>query len=276
MENKVRLYLHRIRTYYRLQTANGSNHLTATLHLPAHGLQQWRLWSKYPTYVKTLHGFGQYDLPLLASYSRSGTNWVRYFLETVTGQPTPGQSRLHQGHNYCIDRAHRAFKIMHHYQKVVLLVRDYRECVLRHHRDIWHAYPDPTTLLTDEGLEQPPLWYIRNLQTFDKFQGNKLLLYYEDLVQQPMSTLSQLASFLALDPERTKAFLQDIKTHEAASVQVYKGGGHRSESSFSKDLKYHAKTKLTPDQMKEFDEFYFSRYPEIANKYLTRYDTRCP
>ena len=163
---------------------------------------------------------------------------------------------------------------MHYYQKVVLLVRDYRECILRHHRDIWSAYPDPTTLLMDEGLEQPPLWYIRNLQAFNRFQGDKLLLYYEDLVQEPLSTLSQLASFLALDPSRTAAFLQNIKTHESASVQAYNRGGHKSESWYSKDLSHHAKTKLTREQVREFDEFYFSRYPEIANKYLVRYDTR--
>ena len=274
MENQGRLYWNRIRTYYRLQQANGNGYLAATFRLPGHGLQQWRLWLKYPTYVKTLHGFRQYDLPLLASYSRSGTNWVRYFLESVTERPTPGQPRIYHGDNYCIDRAHRAFKVMPRYQKVVLLVRDYRECILRHHRDIWSAYPDPTTLLMDEGLEQPPLWYIRNLQAFDQFQGDKLLLYYEDLVQYPRSTLSQLASFLALAPDRTAVFLQDIETHQSASVQVYKKGGHKSESLHSKDLNHHAKAKLTPGQVREFDEFYFSRYPEIAHKYLARYDKR--
>ena len=274
MENKGRLYWNRIRTYYRLQKANGSSYLEATLRLPAHGLQQWLLWLRYPTYVKTLYGFGRYDLPLLASYSRSGTNWVRYFLESVTGRPTPGQTRLHRGHDYCIDRAHRAFKVMHRYQKVVLLVRDYRECILRHHQKIWSAYADPITLLMDEGLEQPPLWYIRNLQAFDKFQNDKLLLYYEDLVQEPGSTLSQLASFLVLDSSRTAAFLQNIKTHQSASVKAYEGGGHKSESLYSKDLNYHAKTKLTPDQVRAFDRFYFSRYPEIANKYLARYYTQ--
>ena len=28
-------------------------------------------------------GFGYYSKPLLVSYSRSGTNWIRYFIEIV-------------------------------------------------------------------------------------------------------------------------------------------------------------------------------------------------
>ncbi len=266
--------MNRIRTYYRLQKASGASRFGATIRLPVHFLQQWRLRMKYPVYMQTLHGFGRYDLPLLASYSRSGTNWIRYFLESVTDLPTPGQTRLHRGTHYCIDRAHRAFKIMHRYPKVVLLVRDYRECILRQHMDVWSAYADPIALLTDEGLDQPPVWYIRNLQAFDAFQGDKLLLYYEDFVQQPMGGLPQLAEFLNLDPARVEAFLGDIETHKANSVQAYKRGGHRSESSSTNDLQHHAKSKLTPEQVQAFDTFYFSRYPEIANKYLARYDTR--
>ena len=60
----------------------------------------------------------------------------------------------------------------------------------------------------------------------------------------------------------------------AISVQAYKRGGHRSELSSNQDLRHHAKTKLTSDQVQEFDQFYFSRYPAIATKYLARYDTR--
>ena len=98
-------------------------------------------------------GFGLHDLPLLASYPRSGTNWIRYIVESISGLPTPGEHRLLSGTNYCIDRAHCAYPIISSYKKVVLVLRDYRECILRHHKESWINYTDVLSLLSDEDLK---------------------------------------------------------------------------------------------------------------------------
>jgi len=138
----------------------------------------------------------------------------------------------------------------------------------------WSAYPNVVAFLTDEGLEHPADWYIRNIEAFDSFQGEKLLIYYEDLLGKPMKTLKKLSTFLGLDQEKTQMFLSDHDAHYEESVKAYTRGGHSTETSSTKDVRFHAKTKLTPRQVKEFDEFYFSRCSKIANKYLRRYDTR--
>lgn len=220
------------------------------------------------------YGLRRFDLPLLASYSRSGTNWIRYFIEYVGGRPTPGQTRLVEGQDYCIDRAHCAYPIMHSYGQVILVIRDYRECIVRHYRRIWPEYPSAQALLTDDALKHPVSWYIRNIEAFDSFRGKKLLIYYEDLIAKPAEAFAALAGFLSLDAGKTRQFLGDLDSHFQASVRAYTREGNISESSSSQDVGFHARTKLTPEQMKEFDDFYFLRYPYLANKYLSHYRQR--
>lgn len=262
------------RNYYRNLASKGIDHAFATLLLPIKALNQLRLRLTRNQRRGVINGFGFYDRPLLASYSRSGTNWVRYSTEYISGCPTPGQKRLIDGDNYYIDRAHRAYPVMKLYKKVVLIVRDYRECILRHHKDIWPDYPDVVSFLTDEGIKQPASWYMKNIEAFDAFQGEKLLIYYEDLLGKPVETITKLSNFLSLDQKKLQLFLKDLDVHIQKSVNAYTGGGHSSETALKKDVKFHAKSKLKPAQVTDFDEFYFSRYPYIANKYLRRYDTR--
>lgn len=83
--------------------------------------------------------WSDFGTPLLASYSRSGTNWIRYVVETISGRPTPGQTRVVDGDDYIMDRSHSAFAVLHFHSKVILLIRDYRECMIRHHDKEWSA-----------------------------------------------------------------------------------------------------------------------------------------
>jgi hypothetical protein len=130
------------------------------------------------------------------------------------------------------------------------------------------------TFLTDETIKQPASWYINNIAAFDRFAGNKLLIYYEDLMLEPHITIKQLCQFLSLEPTKTQAFLGDLDFHFDQSVDAYTQKSKTSDTSATRDLRFHAKTKLKPDQIRQFDEFYFSQYPSLANQYLSRYDTR--
>ena len=102
-----------------------------------------------------IDGFAKYDAPLLASYSRSGTNWLRYFIETISNRPTPGHLRSVFGTDYIVDRAHRAYPVLHKYEKVILVVRDYKKCMLRNYKDHWLACKNVGQFLEDSSVEQP-------------------------------------------------------------------------------------------------------------------------
>ena len=263
-----------IQKYYRIQFSRGVRWPSATMRIPSMVIRQSLQSFGLIDDGSSINGFGRYDLPLLASYSRSGTNWVRYFIEAVSGRATPGQVRLITGNEFMIDRAHRAFPIMHKHNKVVLIIRDYRECLIRHNRYMWEKNPCVEEFLLDENVRQPASWYIKNIRAFEEHSDEKLCLYYEDLISDPAPQFFQLASFLELDDEKVKSFIRNIDEHYRKSIAAYTSAGHTSESAKGKSLDHHAQSKLSKEQIVEFDDYYFNKYESLAEKYLTRYDTR--
>jgi len=219
------------------------------------------------------HGYRLYDRPLLASYSRSGTNWLRFIIEDISGLPTPGKACLHAQHdgNFVIDRAHKAYACMQRHPKVMLVLRDYRECLLRHHRSLWLRNPIVNEFLVDRSEEQPARWYIENIEAFDEYPREKLLLYYEDLVIKPETIIPRLSEFLGLNPERTADFIDRLDAKAAQSVGIYAASGRLSVTGASRDLRHHAHEHLSAAQQLEFDTFYRERYSNLFEKYLKRY-----
>lgn len=219
------------------------------------------------------HGYRLYDKFLIASYPRSGTNWIRFIIEDISGLPTPGKECLHPQHdgNFAVDRAHKAFTCMGRHRGVLFVLRDYRECLLRQHRSLWIRNPVVAEFLVDRSEERPPCWYIKNIEAFEQCARDKLLVYYEDLVTRPQDVIPGVAQFLGLDPRRTAEFLDQIDQKYAQSVNIYKSGGRPSVSTTTRNLRHHADELLTPAQQLEFDAFYRERHPGLFGKYLERY-----
>jgi hypothetical protein len=256
--------------YYRRQERKGHGRLAATLLIPSKLLKALKPKPR-PEPGSVLTGFERYDRPLLASYSRSGTNWIRYIIEDLSGKPTPGQVRLHKGRDYFIDRAHQAYAVMDSYAKVMLVLRDYRECLLRHNRRLWEELNDVESFLEAADVTQPPAWYIKNIQSFHGFTGEKHLLYYEDLLAHPEQEIPRLAQFLGLSLEGAEEFVENIEARSKESVQAYMRGGHASITSSNKDVHHHARKHLTEDQKRAFDQYFAERYPDLFDLYLERY-----
>jgi hypothetical protein len=254
--------------YFGHQKKKGTGPLAATLSLPRNF---YEYYARNNTSGDVITGFMQYDIPLVASYSRSGTNWLRYILEYISEQPTPGQVRLHYGSNYVVDRAHKAYAVMDKYQRVILILRNYRECLLRHQAELWQENPDVTSFLENETVFQRPEWYIKNIEAFDEFQGDKLCLYFEDLVAKPAALIRRLADFLNLDKMRTEDFIEHLEIRRAESVEAYQRREHEAETGGKDAFNHHTKDKLTSSQITEFNEYYFKKYPHLFQKYLKRY-----
>ncbi len=105
-------------------------------------------------------GFQRTDLPLLITYSRSGTNWIRYIVEFLTGRPTPGHRRLHGGDDFAIDRAHQGYRVAAEYERIILVIRVYKESLIRHYIDEWREQgaeqSDVVGFLEGRSGRQPP------------------------------------------------------------------------------------------------------------------------
>lgn len=228
--------MNRIRIYYSLQQARGISIAKATLLLPKEIFNQIALRSRKKHQGNVIDGFSKYELPLLASYSRSGTNWIRYFIETITHRPTPGQFRCVSGTDYVVDRAHRAYPVLHKYERVILVVRDYRECLLRHNKNHWRATKDVKSFLEDSKLKQPCCWYIENIKAFDSFQYPKLLIYYEDVIRSPETEFAKIGRFLDFPEKDVCEFLNNLEEHFKKSVSAYTAGGHSSKTTDRKSV----------------------------------------
>jgi len=219
-----------------------------------------------------LQGFGLYSKPLIVAYSRSGNNWIRYYLEVMTGLRTPGVARhIEEGENFGFDRSHAGYNVMNRYYKVLLILRNYRDCLIRHHGvELIRSYDTISDFLTTGDVQQPPAWYIKNLAAFDEYKGRKLLIYYEDLVLDPAGSLEKVRDFFDLDMDKHHAFLNDLKAHKAQSIKHYEKNKKSMTKGEEQDLSLHSR-KLTEQELLEFDAFYSSHYPELTARYLHRY-----
>jgi len=222
-----------------------------------------------------LFGFDLYDKPILVSYSRSGTNWIRYFVEATTGKPTPGQSRLVEGGDYYIDRAHAGFYRIDKYEKLVLILRNYKECIIRHHgiESIRNNYKSVKDFLKDDSVSQPANWYTKNIEAFDNFEKDKLLIYYEDLLTDPATNFQKLGEFLGIDSHETSSFITNIAEHKNKSIKAYTKGVHISETQGdATKIDFHSR-KLSQSEVEEIDTFFKSHNRELFDNYLKRYES---
>jgi hypothetical protein len=224
-------------------------------------------------------GFERRDLPLLMTYSRSGTNWIRYVVELLTGRPTPGHQRLHGGEDYVIDRAHQGYRVASEYERIILVVRNYKESLIRHYIDEWkgdearQGSVDVVGFLEDRSGSQPPMWFIENVRAYHEFSGDKLLLYYEDLMTQPEAELRKLIEFLDLPRDGVEDLFENLDEHRQQSVGLYRQNQESYTEGSSEKLSYHSDTLLSDDEKRAFDAYYAERYPELYRLYLQRYAT---
>lgn len=220
------------------------------------------------------------DEPLLITYPRSGTHFLCYLLEFLSKKPTGGTigdiliPRNSGENNFVVITTHKGFKVINDYYKVILLIRNYKECLLRNLKKHWNNRADHPERVKAfmEGVrnDQAPRSFMRNIEAFDEHNAEKILIYYEDLVSNTAVEIHRLIDFLDLPTEYLKELLDNIDLHRRSSVFFY----DRKENSATKGdvgkLTYHSRD-LSPGEKRGFDEYYETHYPEIYEKYLRRY-----
>ena len=224
-------------------------------------------------------GFERQDLPLLITYSRSGTNWIRYVIELLSGRPTPGHERLHGGEDFVVDRAHQGYRVISEYRRIILVVRNHKECLVRHYIDEWKANKDGSHLvdvvgfLEDQSGRQPPEWFIENIRAFHEFTGDKLLLYYEDLMTEPEAEIRRLIEFLDLPRDGVDDLFADLSEHRRRSVELYRRNQASHTEGDADKLSHHSDSLLSDEEKRAFDAYYADRHPELFGRYLSRFAT---
>jgi len=204
---------------------------------------------------------------VLLSFPRSGRNWLMYCINYLGGEDNPKDEAIL---NNIIDWEHNNNKKrIDRYDKLILLVRNYKECIPRHYHPFIQITPVITTYLKSNPVMAGKRLneYIENLQTYNEFSKEKIIVYYEDLITDTKGTIDKVFKFLELkDTNRLEMFYNDIESHKQRSIEL-----HENECfSEGKDLLYHSK-QFTTEELKEFDTFMKGSNKDIFNSRLIRY-----
>ena len=165
------------------------------------------------------------------------------------------------------------------YQRIILVVRNYKESLVRHYIDEWKANKDGShrvdvvDFLDDQSGRQPPEWFIENIRAFHEFTGDKLLLYYEDLMTEPESELRKLIEFLDLPRDGVDDLFANLDAHRQRSVDLYRQNQASYTEGDADKLSHHSDSLLSDDEKRAFDDYYADRHPELFRRYLSRFAT---
>lgn len=199
----------------------------------------------------------------LVSYPRSGSNWVKYFVEFITDLKV-GDGVFRKSHSS-------------RNQRQIFLIRNYKECLYSHGA---RSYDDFIRELTKDGqfnpIRKPQPYYLTLLQIFDDLKLPKILIYYEDLIENPEGEFSRLFEFLRSIEGISikgdlKQFFVDIDEHIQKSLVWYSKNVHIPMSS--EKLIYHS-LNLTRRFRLKLDNFLQEHYQFLYNKYLIRYSEK--
>lgn len=179
---------------------------------------------------------------VLLSFPRSGNTWLRYIAEFLYKRPTcqapmnrcingiDKKGVISSDLNLGVDISKKAILIKRHYIghkwdnwtkencRMILLVRNYKEAVLRHatasrkNQDI-------------KEIEKCISGYMHCLSSYDVFDGEKMCVYYEDLITRPQQEVRRLVKFLGKPkPGCFDRFFSNYNHHKSKSLNYYKPG----------------------------------------------------
>ena len=138
-------------------------------------------------------------MDILLSFPRSGNHLIRFIIEYIIGYPTKG----------CIDKdipvylnLYKTDKLMSHVipepfiieklhdsnsisnaSSLIFIVRDFKECIPNHNN------------YNGDYRESMKL-YIQNFIYYSNYKGPKLLIYYEDMIENSMTTIFSIINFI--------------------------------------------------------------------------------
>ena len=226
----------------------------------------------------------------LWSFPRSGNHWVRFISEYLSGCPTHGCKNnpkdipiylntfpseehplayVNPENSFILYKSHDVYKTAFT-SAIVLLIRDYHAHLsylgkYKDYKDITHS----STYFIYEAIA-----YLELIATYDCFGGNKMVIYYEDLLTYPEREISRLRYFLNASHERYETFINNYDHY----VKLSKQGKNREwlhNDDASKLLKDYQK-KLTKQDItvrkNVLQAFLATKRYQCVKPYLTRYE----
>ena len=202
---------------------------------------------------------------IILGYPKSGSNFLNYCIEELYG------SRLilsHGHHNQWLSKHQLAdFNL-------IFMLRNYKECIPRlskqHHHCCPGRFPQPI-FQCDTRFISHAEEYLELLKHYDELEKDKMLVYYEDFILDPVATLEEVVKFLKnfdwfVSEEIKQLFYDNIEMHRKISY-----GTPESRNSDGKTLIYHS-YKISAVHRINTDNYIKKYYSHLWEKYLKRYE----
>lgn len=230
------------------------------------------------------------DKAILLSYPGSGSTWLRYCVEFLTKRLTEGYGKnvsIENGLGRLVDigvdcnKPPIAYKRHGHNpgekdsydmdnDRLVLLLRNYKENIVRY-CNVSEAV-DTKFYSETQGYRDGELDYIGCLQIYEEWRAKKILIYYEDLINDPEPELVKVLELLKFDKTYLNELMNNLDFHKKQCIHLYidnKAGQSYTQGNSNK-LLFHSQG-LSDKQKREWDHHIESNYPELMRKYLRRY-----
>tara|TARA_Y100000356_G_C11258806_1_gene292062 strand:- start:2219 stop:2887 length:669 start_codon:yes stop_codon:yes gene_type:complete len=201
-------------------------------------------------------------------FPRSGNTFVDVMLENILINYDQSNNELgRHGNSYRFKNFWKKNLSNENGPIMVFSLRNYKECIISHIDD--PSYENIICFLNrTQGVD-----YIRLLDTYDKYKGNKLLLYYESLIdkKEGEKILNQLHNlFLENFPQITRKEIPSFEEIKNISFSVYSEVKKFGPNKSNNEKIYHSK-KITKEDRVKIDKFLEKEYPYLFSEYLSHY-----
>jgi hypothetical protein len=208
---------------------------------------------------------------ILLSYPRSGNTFTRYCIEYLTQRPTADiyePSPMSHPLSNQVNLSKPFVYKYHHINNpaistpIILLIRNPKEVAYSHGKSL-------------SSLLDAKKSYVANIKMFDQYNGEKLLIYYEDLITQTRNELRKIQLFLSDDKNAENTltlFMEKITYHKAQCSALYRDAVTKDGNSKGQ-LIYYSKD-IDRKTLLDFDTKFKKRFPKIWEKYLKRYEEK--
>ena len=211
----------------------------------------------------------------MLSYPRCGSSFVRYCVENLLQKPTLdcggrlnkvyGNSVQYKSNIPILRKEHFIKGINTKVEKLILLVRNYKDSFISHNLRTFDLEKE-VDIMYDNLIKADYFYkeYYDLIDYYDKFDQEKLIVYYEELIKKPQISIENILNFLDDEYELPPKEIEKLK-QESQQKYCTKHGFTRTNKIknlyeiFSKEQNY------------KLDQIFQDYNKQLYDEYLTHY-----
>ena len=236
--------------------------------------------AKLVSAIRILRGLNRYhpiskrkriktDHTALWSYPNSGNTWVRFIVEYLTGCPSCGANKNPKDISICLQRIKLMLPLIHvDMSKPFAIYKKHQPYPLNKNSSLILLIRDYSTCMSKVSMKFNQ--YLDLIVAYDRFEGEKMLIYYEDLLTKPQVEIYKLKQFFNAPEKRYKTLMKRYRRYQTISQESRGSRKLHQKKMSSQEIEY---------MNKQFTQLLNESEYQCAKPYLARYmnkATACP